>query len=333
MSKKILVTGGAGYIGSHAALALLANGWDPIILDNLSTGHQKLIPDGVPHVLGNVEDPELLSSIFEQHDIAGVMHFAGSIVVPESVTDPIGYYENNTIASHTLIKACVCANIRAVVFSSTAAVYGCPEVGTVSEDAPLNPINPYGRSKLMTEWMLEDASRACGLPYAALRYFNVAGADTKGRSGQAGPNSTHLLRIACETALGLRPDISIFGDDYDTEDGTCVRDYIHVEDLVSAHVLALEKLLDEGGQLVLNLGYGHGVSVKQAIEVVEQVGDVTLQKRIVARREGDPPVLIANADRAKAVLGWNAKHNDLSTIVQSSLSWQAALPKFFENQG
>lgn len=321
----VLVTGGAGYIGSHAVWALRDASVPAIVLDNLSTGTASNLPPDVPLIIGNVGDADRLADIFEGHRIGAVMHFAARIVVPESVADPLGYYRNNTINSHGLIEACVRFGVRRFIFSSTAAVYGVPQTLPIREDAPTVPINPYGASKLMTEWVLRDAAAAHGLDTAVLRYFNVAGADPQGRTGQSTPEATHLIKTACEVVVGRRPEVSIFGDDYPTPDGTCERDYIHVSDLVEAHVLALRRLQQEGGQLTLNCGYGHGRSVREVLGTVEQVAGVALPTRQAPRRAGDPPALYAAADAIRATLGWQPRHDDLSFIVRTALAWERRL--------
>jgi len=324
---RILVTGGAGYIGSHTVLALREAGYSVIVVDNLSTGRRELVPDEVPLVVGDVADQELIAEVIREHDCRGVLHFAGSIIVPESVTDPLKYYANNTVASRNLIECCVGGGVKAFVFSSTAAVYGNPSEFPLTEEAETLPINPYGSSKLMTEWMLRDVSAASELRYAALRYFNVAGADPQGRSGQAGPNTSHLIRVACEVATGQRPEMSIFGEDYDTPDGTCIRDYIHVSDLADAHVLALEYLLQNKKNLTLNCGYGRGFSVKEALDVVRKLADGPMTIRSAERREGDAAELVADSKKIREVLGWKPKRDDLEEIVSSALEWERKLAR------
>ena len=298
----ILVTGGAGYIGSHACYALLDAGWSPVVLDNLSTGKAELVPSNVDLIVGEVGDEDLVKTLLATKSIKGVMHFAGSIIVSESVDDPLKYYANNVAATQSLLSACVGAGVTPFIFSSTAAVYGNSENRKVSESEPVNPVSPYGRSKLMIEWMLEDTAKASALRYVALRYFNVAGADPDGRTGMCVDNATHLLKVACETAAGRRPFMEIFGDDYDTPDGTCVRDFIHVSDLVDAHVLALEYLMAGNQSRVLNCGYGHGMSVKQLVETVGRISGAPLDARLAARRKGDIAELIADSTELRTAL-------------------------------
>lgn len=321
----ILVTGGAGYIGSHMVLALLARGEEVVVIDDLSTGRRALVPPAARLVVGDVGDTALLGEILGSGAIDAVIHFAGSIVVPDSVTDPLGYYLNNTVKSRALIAASLDAGVKRFIFSSTAAVYGAPARVPVGEDAPLVPINPYGRSKLMTEWMLEDASHAYGLGYVALRYFNVAGADPEGRSGQASPRATHLIKVACEVATGRRGRLDVFGTDYPTPDGTCVRDYIHVTDLVEAHVAALAYLRRGGKSAVFNCGYGRGYSVLDVIATLEAVLGRPIATERVGRRAGDPANLVAEAIRIRQTLGWKPQHDDLAFIVRTALDWERSL--------
>lgn len=321
----VLVTGGAGYIGSHVVLALLDAGRSVVVLDDLSTGRGASVPNGVPLVVGDVGDAGLVERTIVGHGVDAVMHFAGSISVPESVGKPLDYYRNNTVNSLSLIDAGRRAGVERFIFSSTAAVYGMPEAMPIDEDAPTDPINPYGRSKLMTEWMLRDAASAHGLRYVALRYFNVAGADPAGRSGQSARVATHLLKIAAQAATGQRPDIQIFGDDYPTPDGTCVRDYIHVSDLAAAHLAALRHLEAGGDSLVLNCGYGRGYSVREVLDMVESVLGKSLPTRIVQRRAGDPPTLVAGTERIRRLLDWAPRHEDLRIIVETALSWEKKL--------
>ncbi|WP_119680496.1 UDP-glucose 4-epimerase GalE [Indioceanicola profundi] len=318
----VLVTGGAGYIGSHAALALLDGGWNVVVLDNLCTGRRHLVPDRASFVEGDVADQNLVSSLLTGRRIDAVMHFAGSVVVPESVADPLKYYANNTSATRSLIGCCVEAGVERMIFSSTAAVYGTPDTRMVDEGAPTRPISPYGRSKLMSEWMLEDVARAHPFRFTALRYFNVAGADPEGRSGQATPNATHLIKVACEVAAGKRTGFDIFGTDYDTPDGTCVRDYIHVADLAAAHVQALERLMAGGESIIMNCGYGRGYSVREVVAAVERGSGRSIHAAAGDRRPGDPVALVADNRRIREVLGWTPKHDDLDFIVRTALDWE-----------
>jgi UDP-glucose 4-epimerase len=322
----VLVTGGAGYIGSHAVLALKDAGWSVAVIDNLSTGRRELVSDGVPFFEGSIADRALVDRILAEQEIGAIMHFAGSIVVPESVEKPLDYYRNNTIATHELISAAVAGQVKHILFSSTAAVYGAPERVPVSEEDAKQPINPYGASKLMTEWMLADSSAAYGFNYGALRYFNVAGADPKGRSGQAGPGSTHLIKVAVEAAVGKRSHIAVYGTDYPTEDGTCVRDYIHVSDLAAAHVAALQWLIDHPQEnLVLNCGYGRGLSVLEVLDAVDRHTNLPLKRVIEGRRAGDPPSLVAGNERILSTLDWEPARKDIDTIVADALAWERKL--------
>jgi UDP-glucose 4-epimerase len=321
-AETVLVTGGAGYIGSHVVLALQDAEIDAVVLDNLTTGHASLVSKNVPLIVGDIGDRELVRSILASRHVTAVMHFAGSIVVPQSIADPLPYYQNNTIKSHTLIQTCIEAGVQQFIFSSTAAVYGIPDTLPVEENTPTRPINPYGTSKLMTEWMLRDAGRAYGLRYAILRYFNVAGADPRGRAGQCTPAATHLMKVACEVALGRRPAMSVFGDDYDTSDGTCVRDYIHVTDLADAHILALKYLRSNGPASIFNCGYGRGYSVREVLKAVEAAAGCRLQTIVRPRRVGDPPALIAKADRIRKILDWRPSYDDLDQVVRSALAWE-----------
>ncbi|MCC9621443.1 UDP-glucose 4-epimerase GalE [Thalassospira sp. MA62] len=321
----VLVTGGAGYIGSHAALALLDAGRSVVVLDDLSQGHRWAVPTGAAFVEGNCGDYDLLRRVIDEHGVTAIMHFAGSIIVPESVIYPLEYYNNNTVNSRALAQAAVDSGIKHFIFSSTAGVYGEPNKTPISEDSPTRPISPYGTSKLMTEKMLEDASYAHDLRYVALRYFNVAGADPKGRSGQTSRKATHLIKIASQAATGARPQMAIYGEDYETPDGTCVRDYIHVSDLANAHVLALEYLEKGGDSAVMNCGYGRGFSVKEVIGAVKQVSGVDFDVELADRRPGDPAALIAGADRIREKLGWTPQHDDLESIVRHALDWETSL--------
>ena len=320
-NKIILVTGGAGYIGSHVVRQLGAAGEAVVTLDNLCTGFREAVTCG-ELIVGETGDAALLDRIFSEHEIDTVMHFAAHTIVPESVADPLKYYSNNTCSSRTLLEAAHRHGVKHFVFSSTAAVYGIPASGRASEDSPTVPINPYGTSKLMTEWMLRDLAVAGGPSYVALRYFNVAGCDPEGRIGQSTPKATLLVKVACEAATGRRPGVSIFGTDYPTPDGTGLRDYIHVEDLASAHVDALTYLRNGGESTTLNCGYGHGYSVREVLQAVEKAHGAPLNISEEARRAGDPPELVAVADKVRSVLGWQPRYDDLDTIVSTSLAWE-----------
>ena len=321
----VLVTGGAGYIGGHMALALADRGEDVVVLDNLSTGFDWAVPPRAKLVIGDIGDQELVSRTIRERGIEAVAHFAAKIVVPESVADPLGYYLNNTAKSRSLIEAVVRSGVKSFIFSSTAAVYGETSSEPVGEDTPKNPMSPYGRSKLMTEWMLEDASRAHDLGYVALRYFNVAGADPAGRIGQSTPAATHLIKVAAQTALGHRPALEVFGTDYPTRDGSCLRDYIQVSDLANAHLSALDHLRRGGGSLTLNCGYGRGYSVLEVIDVMKRVSGVDFPVKLSPRRAGDPAAIVAKADRIRAELGWVPQHDDLDGIVRQALAWERHL--------
>ena len=321
----VLVTGGAGYIGSHMALELADNGESVVVLDNLSTGIRRLVPQGVPFVEGDVGDEALVSRILSEHRIDAILHFAGSIVVPDSVADPLGYYFNNTVKSRSLLAAAVAHGVKTFIFSSTAAVYGTPRHVPVAEDAPLLPISPYGASKQMTERMLADTAAAFPLRYGALRYFNVAGADAASRSGQATPKATHLIKVASEVVTGKRAHLEVYGDDYPTADGTCVRDYVHVTDLVRAHWHALQFLRGGGGNLVLNCGYGRGYSILQVIETVKRVSGVDFEVRMGPQRPGDPAELVADAQLIRATLPWRPQFDDIELIVEHALNWERKL--------
>lgn len=322
----VLVTGGAGYIGSHAVLALLDGGWPVAVIDNLTTGFRFAVPDGAAFYPGDIEDDALLARIFAEQGTRAIMHFAGSIVVPESVENPLKYYGNNTAKSRALIAAAAVAGVPHFIFSSTAATYGVPEASPVSEDTPQSPINPYGWSKLMTERMLADTAFAHPMNYCALRYFNVAGADPQGRSGQSTAGATHLIKVAVEAALGKRGHVAVFGTDYDTPDGTGVRDYIHVSDLAAAHVLALEALIAEPARsLTMNCGYGRGFSVLEVLDAVDRVTNLTIERRIEGRRAGDPGSLISDNARIKATLPWVPQYDNLETIVGHALQWERKL--------
>ena len=327
MSKTpVLVTGGAGYIGSHAVLALLDSGWSVVVIDDLSNGVREAVPDGVPFYHGSVAERVLVDSILDERGIGAIMHFAGSIVVPESVENPLKYYGNNTVATHNLISAAVDAGVKHILFSSTAAVYGAAERVPVEEEDPKIPINPYGASKLMTERMLEDASAAHPFNYGALRYFNVAGADPQGRAGQMGKGSTHLIKVAVETAVGKRDHVAVFGTDYPTPDGTCIRDYIHVSDLAAAHVAALERLIEQPGEnLVMNCGYGEGLSVLEVLDAVDRINGRPVNRVMEGRRAGDPPALVASNARLKQTLDCQPRHAGIDEIVTHALTWERSL--------
>ena len=322
----VLVTGGAGYIGSHMVLELADQGEQVVVLDDLSTGFSWAVPEEVPTLVGDMGDPALLARVIEAYGIDEIAHFAARIVVPDSVADPLGYYLNNTVRSRALIEAAIKGGVKRFIFSSTAAVYGDPEENPVSEEAGTSPVSPYGRSKLMTEWMLTDAARAHDLRFVALRYFNVAGADPHGRSGQSSPNATHLIKVAVQAALGQRTHLDVYGTDYPTPDGTCMRDYIQVTDLVRAHTAALKHLRANGESLTLNCGYGRGYSVREVVEVVKQVSGVDFEVRYVPRRPGDPAAIVAAADRIRARLGWRPAFDDLEKIVAQALAWEQGLP-------
>jgi UDP-glucose 4-epimerase len=322
----VLVTGGAGYIGSHAVLALKDAGWPVAVVDDLSNGNREAVPDDVPFYEGNIADRALIERIFAEQATQAIMHFAGSIVVPESVERPLDYYANNTLASHALISAAVAAGVKHILFSSTAAVYGAPERVPIDEEDAKLPINPYGASKLMTERMLADASAAHPFNYGALRYFNVAGADPSGRTGQRGKGATHLIKVACETAVGKRDRIAVYGADYPTPDGTCIRDYIHVSDLADAHVAALEWLVAHPKEnLVMNCGYGKGLSVLEVLDAVDKANGAPILRVMEGRRAGDPPELVAGNARLLATLGWRPRHADIDTIVGDALRWERKL--------
>ncbi len=325
MSKvPVLVTGAAGYIGSHAMLALKDAGWSVAVIDDLSNGVRRAVPDDVPFYEGSVADGALVERIVGEQNIRAIMHFAGSIVVPESVENPLKYYGNNTVATHALLSAAAASGVKHILFSSTAAVYGAPGKVPVAEDDPKEPINPYGASKLMTEWMLRDASAAHRFNYGALRYFNVAGADPQGRSGQQGKGSTHLIKVAVETAVGKRDHVAVFGTDYDTPDGTCVRDYIHVSDLAAAHVAALEKLIDEP-DLTMNCGYGRGLSVLEVLDAVDRLTNMPVKRVLEGRRAGDPPMLISANERILKTLDWHPQYQEIDRIVGDALAWERKL--------
>ena len=321
----ILVTGGAGYIGSHMVLELLDAGEKVVVLDDLSTGFASAVHDGATFIRGDAGDPALVLRLIAEHAINAIAHFAAKIVVSESASDPLGYYLGNTVKSRNLIEAAVRGGVRHIIFSSTAAVYGNPRTNPVGEDAPLDPLSPYGRSKLMTEWMLEDAGRAHDLRHISLRYFNVAGADPQGRAGQSTARASHLIKAAVQAALGERPHLEVFGTDYPTKDGSCLRDYIQVTDLARAHLAALAHLRDGGESLTLNCGYGSGFSVLEVVEMVKRVSDRDFEVRIAPRRPGDPAATIAKAGRIRAELGWIPRHDDLREIVSQALAWERKL--------
>lgn len=321
----ILVTGGAGYIGSHMVLALVERGEEVVVLDNLSTGFWWAVPPEAKLVEGDIGDEALLDRLMAENRFDAVIHFAGSIVVPDSVSDPLCYYLNNTVKSRMLMACAVKAKVPRFIFSSTAAVYGNTASEPVFEDAPLNPISPYGCSKLMTEWMLRDSHAAYGLQYVALRYFNVAGGDPKGRIGQSTPRATHLIKAACQTALGQRDRLEVYGTDYATPDGTCLRDYIHVSDLVAAHFDALAHLRGGGESGIFNCGYGRGYSVLDVIKAVERANGAALPVAYSPRRAGDPAAIVAGAERVRRVLGWKPRHDNLDFIVETALAWERKL--------
>jgi UDP-glucose 4-epimerase len=324
----ILVTGGAGYIGSHTSRQLIEAGYSVTVVDNLYSGHRWAIPDEATFIEGDVGDHPLMESVLKERKINAVVHFAGHIVVPESVSDPLKYYSNNALNSGRLIAACQEAGVEHFVFSSTAATYGAPQVTSIDEQVRTEPINPYGRTKLITEWMLEDIAHAANrspFSYIALRYFNVAGASLDTTLGQATPEATHLIKVACEAATGQRESITIFGTDYETDDGTCIRDYIHVEDLAGAHLNALTWLLKGGNSQVLNCGYGHGYSVREVIETVKAVSGVDFEVVEGSRRAGDPPELIADSSRIRERLGWTPNLDNLEIICRTAWKWEQKL--------
>lgn len=323
----VLVTGGAGYIGSHMVLELLDAGEKVVALDNLSTGFRWAVPAGVPFVQGDFGDEDLITETLARYGVTAIAHFAAKIVVPESVADPLGYYLNNTAKARSLIESAIEGGVQHFIFSSTAAVYGDPESNQVTEDESLKPVSPYGRSKLMVEWMLQDAAKAHGLRYAVLRYFNVAGADPKGRTGQSTANATHLIKVAVQAALGHRPGMEVFGTDYPTRDGSCLRDYIQVSDLAAAHMDALRYLRGGGDSITCNCGYARGYSVLEVIDVVKKVSGVDFPVTISGRRAGDPAAIVAGNDRIRAVLGWTPKYDDLDVIVRQALLWEQHLQK------
>lgn len=318
----VLVTGGAGYIGSHMVLELLDAGEEVVVIDNLSTGFRWAVDNRATLVVGDIADNTLVKETILSHNVNAIIHFAGSVVVPDSVVDPLGYYLNNTVKSRGLIASAIDTGVKNFIFSSTAAVYGNPEENPVLESAPPAPMSPYGSSKLMTEIMLSDASRAHDFRFVALRYFNVAGADPKGRSGQSTPRATHLIKVACETALGKRPELEIFGIDYPTQDGTCVRDYIHVTDLANAHSVALRYLRGGGASDIFNCGYSKGYSVIEVVSAVKRVSGVDFKVVLSPRRPGDPAAIVAGSEKIRERLGWQPQNDDLEQIVAQALNWE-----------
>ncbi|MEN2747666.1 UDP-glucose 4-epimerase GalE [Sphingomonas sp. T9W2] len=323
---KVLVTGGAGYIGSHAVLALLDAGHDVVVIDNLVTGFDWAVDSRAALVVADIADDNAVRAALREHKVHAILHFAGSVVVPESVENPLKYYRNNTAASRSLIESAVAEGVKHFIFSSTAATYGIPEVVPVREDSPKQPINPYGMSKLMTEIMLADVAAAHPINYAALRYFNVAGADPKGRSGQSTAGATHLIKVAVEAAIGKRSHVGVYGTDFATPDGTGVRDYIHVTDLADAHVHALDLLMaDPTKNHTMNAGYGRGYSVLEVLDAVDRVTNLTIDRRLEGRRAGDPDALVADNSTILSTLPWRPQHADLDQIVRDALSWERAL--------
>jgi UDP-glucose 4-epimerase len=321
----VLVTGGAGYIGGHMALALVDAGEKPVVVDNLSTGFAWAVPPEAKLVVGDFGDQALIARLIEEHQIDAIAHFAAKLVVPESVADPLGYYLNNVANARNLIESAVKGGVQRFIFSSTAAVYGETQAEPVAEDAPLKPVSPYGRSKLMVEWMLQDAGQAHDLRSVVLRYFNVAGADPKGRLGQSNPASSHLIKRAVQTALGRNKALDVYGVDYPTRDGSCLRDYIQISDLIDAHMAALKHLRAGGDSLTLNCGYGRGYSVLEVVDMVKKVSGVDFTVNIAGRRAGDPAAIIAKADRVRAELGWRPQFDDLGEIVRQALDWERRL--------
>ncbi len=323
MSQKLLVTGGCGYIGSHVVRQLSEAGYKVVVYDNLSTGFADALVHGETLIVGELSDSEALAGAMS--GCTTVLHFAASIVAPESVSDPLKYYGNNTGNTMNLLRVCTRLGVERFVFSSTAAVYGMPEGGIAAETSPTLPINPYGTSKLMSEWMLRDTAAAHGIKYVALRYFNVAGADPQARMGQRTPEATHLIKVACQAALGMRDKISVFGTDYPTPDGTGIRDYIHIEDLASAHLAALRYLEQGGDSTVLNVGYGDGASVREVVKLVREVSGVNFALEEAPRRPGDPAMLVARADKIRQTLQWSPRYAGLRTIVEDAWRWEKKL--------
>ncbi len=321
----VLVAGGAGYIGSHAVLALKGAGHDVVVLDNLSTGHRGAVPPGVDLVVSDIGDEKMVSAVLRDRSVDAVMHFAASISVPESVSDPIQYYANNVEQSSAFIRAVVRAGVRHFVFSSTAAVYGIQKQMPVTEDFPTAPINPYGRTKLMMEWMLRDIAAATALDYVVLRYFNVAGGSPEHLTGPGSPETSNLVRVGCQAALELRDGIDVFGTDYSTRDGTCIRDFIHVCDIADAHVAALEYLAQGGDSQVLNCGYGNGYTVTEILDAVDKIAGTRMRRRIAGRRPGDVAEMVADASRLRNRLRWQPRHDDVEAIVASALTWEQRL--------
>ena len=321
---KILVTGGAGYIGSHVVRLLTRAGRPVVVLDNLSTGFENAVL-GAELVVGDTGDPEVVTRLLDEHKVDTVLHFAAHTIVPESVSDPLKYYGNNTCCTRNLLECCSKAGVKYFIFSSTAAVYGIPDDTFCTEESPLSPINPYGTSKLMSEMMLRDLGKATDMRHVILRYFNVAGSDPDGRIGQSTEKATLLIKVAAEVAVGKREQLYVFGTDYPTDDGTGVRDYIHVDDLAEAHIKALDYLRKGGNSVTLNCGYGHGYSVREVINAVNRVNGTPIKVKEEPRRAGDPPALIARADKAKELLGWEPRYDDLDFIVKTSLDWERKL--------
>ncbi|MDD2541394.1 MAG: UDP-glucose 4-epimerase GalE [Desulfuromonadaceae bacterium] len=325
MSEKILVSGGCGYIGSHVVRQLSENGYTVVVYDNLSTGFRDALTHGEELVEGDLADRERLDDLFQRNSFTTVLHFAAAIIAPESVSMPLKYYGNNTRNTLGLLEACVKHGVKRFIFSSTAAVYGLPDGGVASEESRPAPINPYGTSKLMSEWMLRDVSAAHGMKYVALRYFNVAGADPQARMGQRTQDATHLIKVACQAALGMRDSISIYGTDYPTPDGTGIRDYIHIEDLASAHLCALDYLEKGGESTAMNVGYGYGSSVREVLDVVKKVSGAEFSVLEAERRPGDPASLVASADKIRSLTGWKPRFNNLETIVADAWRWESML--------